>query len=432
MSRSRVSRLARFDVAPRSWQRVQSGVMYETAKRQILLFNVLLASVLFTTAAVAPLVTGSFPPGRSGKVGYWGTLVCLGVLVLLCVWNLYIRNRPEVDENISPSVMATLATGVLTYLGYLPPIGIVTAYYLIITGIVASDAPRIPYLLLPLLTIAQVVLVALRGDSHAATLYAVAGIVAVVGLRYGRYARRSWKALHDAYRRSLSTSSEITNANLRLREEVMKAEVFSRIKERSRVGREVHDTVGYTLTAVLMQINACQDELRNGSRDIAKRLSGLEELVRNAIVDVRKEVHSLREEARYPESWRTRWLELCRVFDDSTRVRIHANIEEEFANLDSETGEAVSRVLQEALTNSLRHGDAYMIDVAIGLRDGLLLIRISDNGSGTERVITGNGLRGIRERINALGGTLELSSEPGRGFDVGIELPYRTEVARTF
>ena len=241
-------------------------------------------------------------------------------------------------------------------------------------------------------------------------------------------ALEEWREQSAIFERSKQTATQLAHANIRLQEAINKAKLVSRSKERIRVAREIHDTVGYTLTAVLMQIHALQ-ELRKKRVDlVGARLKHLEELVRDAIHEVRGEVSALREEIIAVEGWREQWIEVCREFENSTEMRIQYKFENQTELVDDRTGECINRILQESFTNSYHHGKATLVDVAIGRDNGFLLMRISDNGVGVKKVVPGNGLSGIRERLQGLDGSVAWQSVPHKGFDIGIRVPWR-EVA---
>ena len=82
--------------------------------------------------------------------------------------------------------------------------------------------------------------------------------------------------------------------------------------------------------------------------------------------------------------------------------------------------------MQEIVTNAVRHSGARNLWLTIGMQDHTLTVDARDDGGGTDRVVFGNGLRGMRERVQQAGGTLEVASMRGRGFEVHVRLPMGT------
>jgi signal transduction histidine kinase len=81
------------------------------------------------------------------------------------------------------------------------------------------------------------------------------------------------------------------------------------------------------------------------------------------------------------------------------------------------------------LTNAYRHGRASAVDIVVGIRGRNLYIRISDNGIGGSKLVPGNGLTGMKERVNHLGGSIVWQTMPHKGFDIGVRIPLAAEEA---
>jgi two-component system, NarL family, sensor histidine kinase DesK len=103
--------------------------------------------------------------------------------------------------------------------------------------------------------------------------------------------------------------------------------------------------------------------------------------------------------------------------------RIVLSLPERGPVTDEERAIAALRLVQEALTNALRHGEPGRIAIALRCEGDTLSIEVRDDGRGCERIEPGNGLRGMRERIERIGGSLTLDGRPGAGFTVHAELP---------
>ena len=274
---------------------------------------------------------------------------------------------------------------------------------------------------------AHVLSVALVGRQELIVGFLIAFVVLTSACALVGGALKEWQAQTKLFDQAQWASVHMSRANMHLQDDLYRLELLSRTEERIRIAREIHDTVGYTLTAVLVQINAAQEVLRVRPESVRPRLRALEDLVRSAMQEVRDEVSALREHICEFEGWRDRWLRLCETFSESTGVRVHLEVEESLGDIDDTHGEVIYRVLQESLTNAYRHGRAEYVDVVIGMQNGQILIRISDNGRGAEAVQPGNGLNGMRERIERLNGRVVWQSRPEKGFDIGIEFPYSAE-----
>jgi signal transduction histidine kinase len=264
---------------------------------------------------------------------------------------------------------------------------------------------------------------AVWSDGPSTAAYATLSLALLAGTGFVKLAAREWEAQSKLFEQAKWAAVEIARANARLQDERNRTELRTRTSERERIAREIHDTVGYTLTAVLVQIDALRVDIAREPTKAPLRLEKLETSVRGAMRDVRREVSGLRDEDARKESWKTRWLKLCTTFADSTGIRVNTSISDELMEMQDALGETLYRVFQESLTNAYRHGRATLVDIAAGIREDRLVIRISDNGSGAAALAPGNGLTGMQERVRSLGGEIAWRTQPGKGFDVGIVFP---------
>lgn len=260
-------------------------------------------------------------------------------------------------------------------------------------------------------------------EDHSVAVYGILSITMLGATLFVKVAAREWEAQSRLFEQAKWAAVEIARANARLQDERNRTEIRTRTDERERLAREIHDTVGYTLTAVLVQIDALRVDIAREPAKAPLRLEKLETSVRGAMQDVRREVSRLRDDAARKESWKTRWLKLCTTFADSTGIRVNTSISDELMDMQDALGETLYRVFQESLTNAYRHGRATLVDIAAGIREDRLVIRVSDNGGGAAAVLPGNGLTGMQERVHAMGGEIAWRTQAGKGFDIGIVFP---------
>ncbi|TVQ18736.1 MAG: sensor histidine kinase [Spirochaetaceae bacterium] len=228
------------------------------------------------------------------------------------------------------------------------------------------------------------------------------------------------------FRQARSAASTLSDVILRVEQTVHRARIHEMTKERRRVAREIHDSVGYTLTGLMVQLDVVRRLVENP--EARERLQNLETIARQALQEVRKEVGALRAEIEENKvvSYRSRWIQVCEYFGECTGIRVDHEFTANLEGVSPEIGDAVYRVIQEALTNAYRHGEATLVDVSMSWREarGLILLRISDNGRGLDSLKPGNGLGGVRERVGLLSGSVVFQSQPGRGFDMGVDIPW--------
>ena len=236
---------------------------------------------------------------------------------------------------------------------------------------------------------------------------------------------KEWRKESKQFSLARKAASEYARINTRLQDDINITETTARNEERIRVARQVHDTIGYTLTAVLVQLAAAEEEINQNPEMLRKRIDTLDRMTRSAVQEVRATVSELRDIKHSNDDWRTRWLTLGAIFVDTTGIKVHFDIGKKFKCIGEKAGERIYRIMQEAITNAYRHGNASFIDISMGLSPSgtEVRLRISDDGMGADKPEEGNGLMGVRERVKELNGVLAWQTLPNKGFDIGIVFP---------
>ena len=199
--------------------------------------------------------------------------------------------------------------------------------------------------------------------------------------------------------------------------------------ERRRLARELHDGLGQTLTALTNQL----ERLQRGSGlpgDLAAGLADSVEMARLALNDSRELSRLLRPPVLDDLGLAAALSWLARNLEQRTGLHVELTVEGIEERLDPELETLVFRLVQEALTNVLRHSGERQAAVVVSRNAGLLELRISDRGRGFDaqgafasREAAGSGLRGMRDRLELFGGRLELASAPGQGTVVSAIVP---------
>lgn len=184
--------------------------------------------------------------------------------------------------------------------------------------------------------------------------------------------------------------------------------------ERLRFARELHDVAGHKLTALTLNLRALADRLG----DVPPELAVSRQLAAELMDDLRELVQQLRND---------RGLDLATALRALAaplpRPALRLAIDEDVRIDDPGVADAVLRMVQEALTNSARHGQAGVLDVRIR-RDGRnVAVTIEDDGCLRGPLREGNGLAGMRERLAAAGGSLEFSTSPAGALRIDASLP---------
>lgn len=216
-------------------------------------------------------------------------------------------------------------------------------------------------------------------------------------------------------------NDELNNSYKKLHEYSKEIEKLTLSRERNRVAQEIHDSLGHSLTALIMHIDYVEnivDKDANKARDIIVKI---QDMARNSMKDVRKAIYALKEHEEsiaFIDSLN----ELKRNLSISQKVKINYNVSRNVEEMSPDMKSILYKTIKEGLTNSIKHGNATVINVEIKESDSKILLQIKDNGLGCDKFKIGNGLSGIQKRIDSLKGEVTYTSEKDHGFIINIEI----------
>lgn len=231
--------------------------------------------------------------------------------------------------------------------------------------------------------------------------------------------------IKDLYLKLSKTAEELKIANIQLQEYSVKSEEMAKIKERNRLAREIHDTIGHTLTGISTGLEACT-ELINWDIEKAKlQIAKISDLAQKGLLDVRRSVRELRPDALERFSLIPAIQKLCEDINNCARVRVELTVLGEEKQLNADEEETIYRVVQEGITNAVRHGEAKSIKITLIFTYGAVNLSIIDNGIGCKTINEGFGIKHIRERVEMLGGSVEFINDEDGGFHIKASIPIR-------
>ncbi len=198
-------------------------------------------------------------------------------------------------------------------------------------------------------------------------------------------------------------------------------------EERRRISRELHDEVGQSLLVVRLYLEMVQNALPSEQHVLAAKLDEARRVAEGTIGEMRRLISALSpnvlEELGLAASVRQTVKNFSRTFAGRVRVRM-SQVEE----LPKGTQIMVYRLVQECLSNVIKHSQARNVHLQLGRRNGLVRLKVEDDGVGFEfqeasRKRESFGLSGMRERVTLLGGQIEIQSSPGKGTKIMIAIP---------
>ena len=222
------------------------------------------------------------------------------------------------------------------------------------------------------------------------------------------------------------TSEKLAQMHQSLWECVLQFAQFSAMQERHRIARDLHDSLGHSLTGLNFQLQTaiqCQPD----SSQVQEFLNEAHRLVKVASQEVRQSVKALRDDELETQSLEVLIESLVNSFEQNTGFFPEVEIDLSTA-IPSQFVTPIYRIIQEALNNICKYAVATAVNIYISdisQTSEKLYLKIEDNGRGfdPEKVSGGYGLQGIQERVDFLQGDFQIESQPGQGCCIKIEIP---------
>lgn len=212
-------------------------------------------------------------------------------------------------------------------------------------------------------------------------------------------------------------------ANTELESYIGLSEKIAEDRERKRIAREIHDTLGHALTGISAGIDAVQVLIDVDTKVAKKQLQSVSAVVRNGIQDVRRSLDKLRPGALEKGSLREALLKMIEDYEILSKMQVELVYEWDQVDLDTAKEDIIFRIIQESITNSLRHGHANHVWIRMTKSNKYYVIEIKDDGIGSEKIQFGYGLTQMRERLGIIGGRVTFSGK--KGFETQVLIPKR-------
>ncbi|WP_051580800.1 sensor histidine kinase [Pseudonocardia acaciae] len=204
------------------------------------------------------------------------------------------------------------------------------------------------------------------------------------------------------------------------------------VEERLRIARELHDVLGHTMATISVQAGVGLHVIDRRPGQAREALAAIKTICDEGLTDVRSILGILRadapaEQPRAPRGGLDRLAELLDTAE-AAGLRVQRRVEGQPRPLPAPVDLAAYRIIQEALTNALRHAEARTVRLTLTHEPSRLLINVRDDGATADSTDTaaepcGHGIDGMRERAHALSGRLTAAPHPDGGFEVRAELP---------
>lgn len=191
------------------------------------------------------------------------------------------------------------------------------------------------------------------------------------------------------------------------------SEKIAEDKERKRLAREIHDTLGHDLTGIAAGVDACIAMIDINPEATKKQLMVISKVVRQGIVDVRNSLNKLRPGALEQHGFKGAIENMIEEFTSVSDLTISLDYRLDKVDFENTKEDILFRVIQESVTNAVRHGDATHIDISLYIEDNSLYLKIQDNGQGCEEIHYGFGLKQMKERLGMINGKVAYDGHHG-------------------
>lgn len=218
-------------------------------------------------------------------------------------------------------------------------------------------------------------------------------------------------------------NEELKKANLELENYAKESIIMTQTKERNRLAREIHDTLGHTLTGIIAGVDACIAMISIAPDLTKQQLEVISDVARQGMKDVRRSVNALRPDVLEQGGLLGAILKMIDEMKLTTSANIVFENHIKTLKFSEDEEDVIYRIVQESVTNAIRHGKAKNIKITMEREYSIVTIMIQDDGIGAKEIKQGFGLHHMKERIDLLKG--EISYDGSDGFTVIAKIPIR-------
>lgn len=215
--------------------------------------------------------------------------------------------------------------------------------------------------------------------------------------------------------------SMVAMINKKMQKYVIVTEKFGEKNERKRLARELHDTIGHALAGMAVGVDACITMIDKNPQLAKAQLKIISKAIRKGMKDVRNSLNKMRPDFLQQYRLKEAIEKMKEEISDVTDLKINLNYQIDETGFDTKIEDILFRVIQESITNSIRHGLATVVDIDIYKENNLLCLKIKDNGKGCKAINYGFGLKQMVERVYQIRGDINFYSE--NGFTTEIKIP---------
>ncbi|WP_377867439.1 sensor histidine kinase [Bacillus sp. R86525] len=235
--------------------------------------------------------------------------------------------------------------------------------------------------------------------------------------------KRHYEQLREVHAELEKAHTELQQTHQDLEKATVRLLWFAVLEERNRISCDLHDSIGHGLTSVIVQLQALPYIMKEDVAEADISLKTTLEVARRCLQDVRTVVHHMAvDEAGLGL---VALQSLVKQVREQGQLDIALTVDGSISSVDTEVSESLYRILQEALTNVIRHAHASHVDVVVSESEGVLTMSVTDNGIWTDKtpILSGLGMSSMKARSERVGGTLRIRAVDTHGLKLIVLIP---------
>ena len=220
------------------------------------------------------------------------------------------------------------------------------------------------------------------------------------------------------------TQTDLQDSNLlALKAQMIATEENHTLNERNRISRDLHDSVGHTLSTIVIQLAAIAKLTEDKAPQAAAMLEQLHQFTKSGLADVRQVIHRIKPQHYQRIAFIEQVRHIISDFEQNSPIKVYFNNNQLLWELSPEQELLFVRAIQEFLGNSNKHSQATEVRIQCHFTDSTVILTMADDGKGTEVINPQMGIVGMQERTKLLGGKVQIQSALNKGFKPRIVLP---------
>lgn len=251
--------------------------------------------------------------------------------------------------------------------------------------------------------------------SYGVSILSISIVSSIIQFQYGK--NKKIEELYDKLRKSehrlLETNKELKDYSKSLKE-------LTLLKERNRISREIHDSVGHSLSTIIIQLGAIEKIAPQNGEKARSMISNLIDFSKNGLGEIRNVLKELKPKDLSEYELIFGIENLINDFIELTNIDVKITYSKNKYGIKEDVSLVLYRAVQEFLSNSIKHGNATKISIFLNFEENELIVTMKDNGTGTDKFRMGMGLTSLRERVKEVNGSVHFESQIEKGFSTRI------------